>query len=95
MHEKKPFGHAHSVSEAVATIKDWVTVDTFCTQFTNIPKKTIRWQLTLRHSNGLEPYVQVIGKQRYISIRGYAEWLKHQSRGPGIPAGQSREVNNA
>ena len=67
------------ISEAASVIKDWVTVEEFCAEFPNIPKKTIKWQLTSRSNNGLEPYVQVIGKQRYISIRGYAIWLKQHA----------------
>lgn len=65
-----------SIDEAAASIQDWVIIDAFCNQFPNIPEKTIRWQLTSRSTNGLEPYVQIIGKQRYISIRGYAIWLQ-------------------
>lgn len=69
----------HSLSEAIASIQDWVTVEQFCALFPNIPEKTIRWQLTTRHRNGLCPHVQVIGKQRYISIKGYATWIKEST----------------
>jgi hypothetical protein len=70
---------AQNLSEAIAVIKDWVTVDEFCSLFPNIPEKTIRWQLTTRQRNGLYRYVQVIGKQRYISIQGYANWLQENA----------------
>lgn len=73
---------SQSLSMAIATIKNWVTVEEFCTLFPNIPEKTLRWQLTTRQSNGLYPYVQVIGKKRYISIQGYATWLKENA---GVP----------
>lgn len=63
------------VSKASAAILDWVTVEEFCQRFPNFPEKTIRWQLTSRAHNGLAPYVQLIGKTRYISITGYATWL--------------------
>ncbi|MEH6616520.1 MAG: hypothetical protein V7699_01630 [Porticoccus sp.] len=66
-------------SEAVASINDWVPINKFCDLFPHIPEKTIRWQLTSRSTNGLEPYVQVIGKQRYISIKGYALWLEQHA----------------
>lgn len=69
----------HRLSEAVATIKDWVTIEEFCSLFPNIPAKTIRWQLTTRQTNGLHPYVQVIGKRRYVSIQGYATWLNENA----------------
>lgn len=62
-------------SNAAATIDDWITLDAFSKRFPNIPEKTIRWQLTSRHQNGLSPYIQIIGKQRYISVQGYATWL--------------------
>jgi len=65
----------HSIAEAASTIKDWVTVEEFCTRFPNIPEKTIRWQLTCRHNNGLGIHVRLIGKRRFISIHGYASWL--------------------
>ena len=68
-------------SEAVSVIKDWVTVETFCKLFPNIPERTLRWQLTRRETNGLHPYVQVIGRRRYISIQGYAYWLKDNAGG--------------
>lgn len=68
-----------AISKAAAFIQDWVTVESFCEQFPNIPKKTLKWQLTTRQQNGLEPHVQVIGKQRYISIKGYAAWLAQQA----------------
>ena len=64
-----------SHSHAVSSIKDWVTVEEFCSLFPNIPEKTIKWQLTTRQQNGLNPHVQVLGKRRYISIQGYAAWL--------------------
>ena len=70
--------HQNSAIEAAATINDWVTIDAFCGLFPNIPKKTLRWQLTSRQRNGLDPHIQIIGKQRYISIRGYAKWLDYQ-----------------
>lgn len=66
---------SQTTEEAISFIKDWVTVEEFCELFPNIPEKTIKWQLTARQQNGLEPYVQVIGKRRYISIQGYAAWL--------------------
>jgi hypothetical protein len=69
-----------SIDEAAASIQDWITVDDFCQQFSNIPKKTLKWQLTTRDRNGLSPHVQVIGKRRYISIKGYASWLKENAR---------------
>jgi len=65
-----------AIEEAIAFIRDWVTVDEFCDTFSNIPEKTLRWQLTTRDQNGLSQYVQVIGKRRYISIQGYATWLR-------------------
>jgi hypothetical protein len=68
--------YSTSIEEAIDTINDWVTVEEFCTLFPNIPEKTIRWQLTSRQGNGLNPCVQLIGKQRYVSIQGYAAWLK-------------------
>ena len=61
---------------AASVIRDWVTVDEFCEIFPNIPEKTLRWQLTNRTKNGLHPFVQVIGRRRYISIKGYATWLE-------------------
>ncbi len=63
------------VDDAIAAINDWATTEQFCHLFPNIPEKTIRWQLTRRHNNGLHEHVRMIGKQRYISISGYAEWL--------------------
>ena len=66
----------YSYIDAASTIQDWVTAEEFCTLFPNIPKKTIKWQLTTRKSNGLGRYVQIIGKQRYLSIQGYAAWLE-------------------
>lgn len=62
-----------------ATIKDWVTVEQFCSAFPNIPEATLRWQLTTRDRNGLAPHVKVIGKQRFISVSGYASWLSGNS----------------
>ncbi|WP_372877050.1 hypothetical protein [Spongiibacter marinus] len=56
-------------------INDWLTVESFCERFPNIPEPTLRWQLTTRKRNGLEPHVRVIGKKRYISVSGYAAWL--------------------
>ncbi len=70
--------YSTSIEEAIDTINDWVTVEEFCTLFPSIPEKTIRWQLTSRQGNGLNPYVQLIGKQRYVSIQGYAAWLKSE-----------------
>ena len=32
---------ANQIPEAVSVIKDWVTVEEFCSEFTNIPEKTI------------------------------------------------------
>ena len=61
--------------DAVTTIKDWIPVEEFCARFPNIPEKTIRWQLTCRHNNGLGIHVRLIGKRRFISIHGYASWL--------------------
>lgn len=75
-----------SSTKAITAIKDWVTVEKFCTEFTNIPEKTIKWQLTMRDRNGLSPHVQVIGKRRYISIQGYAEWLEQRGRCPSKPS---------
>ncbi|WP_123182517.1 hypothetical protein [Zhongshania marina] len=60
-------------------IKDWRTIEQFCAEFTNIPEPTLRWQLTQRHRNGLAPHVRMIGKQRFISISGYAGWLAQPS----------------
>ncbi len=80
MHQPAPSHTPSDISEAAASISDWVTVATFCKLFPNIPEKTIRWQLTNRHLNGLSLHVQVIGKQRYISIKGYAAWLSAQDR---------------
>jgi hypothetical protein len=73
--ETKP-SNFNSTAEAVTFINDWVTVEEFCNTFPNIPEKTLRWQLTTRDRNGLSQYVQVIGKRRYISIQGYAAWLR-------------------
>lgn len=73
--QKPPSLHDASV-EAGAVIEDWVTAEVFCERFPNIPEKTVRWQLTTRHRNGLNQYVQVIGKKRFISIKGYAKWLQ-------------------
>lgn len=81
--QKAPHRHTN-LSEAVSLISDWVTASAFCRQFPNIPEKTLRWQLTNRHQNGLAPYVQVIGKQRFVSIRGYAKWLAGQA-GTDVP----------
>ena len=64
-----------SVSEASAVILDWVDADTFHEKFPHIQLKSLKWQLDKRFENGLAPYVQVIGKKRYISITGYAQWL--------------------
>ncbi|MEX1669083.1 hypothetical protein AB4876_09165 [Zhongshania guokunii] len=64
---------------AAATIKDWVTINQFCVEFPNIPEPTVRWQLTTRKTNGLAPHVKVLGKQRFISILGYAAWLSASS----------------
>jgi hypothetical protein len=58
------------------SIKDWVTIEQFCSLFPNISEPTVRWQLTSRNRNGLAPHVKVIGKQRYISVTGYANWLQ-------------------
>jgi hypothetical protein len=76
-HNEPP--QTQSTEEAISFIKDWATVEEFCELFPNIPEKTLRWQLTTREQNGLSPYVQVIGKKRYISIRGYATWLRENS----------------
>jgi len=65
-----------SVTAAITQINDWQTVTRFCELCPDIPEKTIRWQLTQRHQNGLAPHVRLIGKQRYISITGYASWLQ-------------------
>lgn len=64
-----------SVNEALSQINDWQPVARFCELCPDIPEQTIKWQLTQRHTNGLAPYVRVIGKQRFISITGYAQWL--------------------
>ena len=63
-------------SDALNKINDWQPVSRFCELCPEIPEKTIRWQLTQRHRNGLAPHVKVIGKQRYISVSGYAAWLQ-------------------
>ena len=63
------------VEKASSQILDWQPVEAFKDLFPNIPEKTIRWQLTSRHTNGLAPNVQLIGKQLYISVNGYSEWL--------------------
>ena len=68
-----------SIEEAVALIQDWAPVGKFCSLFPSIPEPTLRWQLTNRSKNGLEPHVQVIGKQLFISIKGYASWLNRYS----------------
>jgi hypothetical protein len=62
-----------------ATIKDWVTINQFCVEFPNIPEPTVRWQLTTRNTNGLAQHVKVLGKQRFISVSGYAAWLSARS----------------
>ena len=67
------------IEAAASVIRDWVTIDDFCEEFSNIPEKTLRWQLTNRMRNGLHPHVQVIGKRRYISIKGYAKWLENNA----------------
>lgn len=64
-------------SQASANILDWQPVESFQELFPNIPKKTIKWQLTNRSQNGLSPHVQVIGKRLYISISGYSKWLNN------------------
>jgi len=64
-----------NVEHAVACINDYQPTNRFCELFPQIPEKTIKWQLTQRHNNGLAPHVRLIGKQRYISITGYAQWL--------------------
>jgi len=75
----KPSEH-EAILEAASVIEDWVPPEMFCKRFPNIPEKTLNWQLTSRHRNGLGKYVQVIGKKRFISIRGYARWLKENQR---------------
>jgi len=62
-------------SQQTANILDWQSVESFLKLFPNIPEKTIRWQLSNRHANGLAPHIQKIGKQLYISISGYSSWL--------------------
>jgi hypothetical protein len=79
MNNTTTHSHDTSVTEATASINDWVPVPRFCELFPHIPEKTIRWQLTKRHANGLAPHVLLMGKRRYISITGYAQWL---SEGP-------------
>jgi len=64
-----------STEDASASIKNWVVPETFCKLHPNIPEKTLNWQLTKRHRNGLDKHVQIIGKKRFISIKGYAAWL--------------------
>lgn len=81
MNQSKPILQELSASEATASINDWVPIDKFCELFPHIPEKTIRWQLTKRHTNSLAPHVLVIGKRRYISITGYAQWLKEGHQG--------------
>ncbi len=76
MPELRRTDYSPSIEEAIDTINDWVPVEEFCALFPNIPEKTIKWQLTSRQRNGLSQYVQLIGKQRYVSIQGYAIWLK-------------------
>lgn len=85
MHNQEPISQQANIQEAAAAIEDWVTAEVFCKRFPNIPEKTVRWQLTTRHRNGLERYVQVIGKKRFISIRGYARWLE-ESHGQEVTA---------
>lgn len=75
MRNQKPLSQHDGIVEAGAAIEDWVTAEVFCERFPNIPEKTVRWQLTTRHRNGLAQHVQVIGKKRFISIKGYAQWL--------------------
>jgi len=70
-----------SSSDASAEIDDWLPLKAFCKKFHHIPEKTLKWQLTSRYRNGLSPYVQLIGKTRYISITGYARWLKEKTGG--------------
>lgn len=69
------------LQQAEQLINDYQPVPEFCERFPHIPKKTILWQLTQRHKNGLAPHVRLIGKQRYISISGYAEWLANGAQG--------------
>ena len=78
--------HHDSLKNAISAIEDWVATEKFCERFPNIPEKTLRWQLTSRHRNGLAQHVQVIGKKRFISIRGYAHWLEEN---------QGQEMSNA
>ncbi len=62
-------------------INDYLPVPIFCERFQHIPQKTVQWQLTQRRKNGLAPHVRIIGKQRYISISGYADWLANSVEG--------------
>jgi hypothetical protein len=80
MHNDHTPNQEDTLQAAVANIQDWVTATEFCQKFPNIPEKTLNWQLTCRHKNGLAPYVQVIGKQRFISMQGYAKWLQRNVR---------------
>jgi len=65
----------YPATKAESTIRDWVTVEQFCSLLPNIPEKAVKWQLTCRHKNGLGTHIRLIGKQRFISISGYASWL--------------------
>ena len=65
-----------ALTQAIATIEDLVPTETFCRKFPNIPENTLKWQQTCRHKNGLAEHVKIIGKRRFISIRGYARWLE-------------------
>jgi len=56
-------------------IEDWIPESEFLARYPHIAAPTLRWQLTNRRNNGLAPHVQLIGRRRYISLKGYGLWL--------------------
>ena len=64
------------MSKSHDIIDNWIPENEFIKRFSHIPAHTLNWQLNQRRYNGLDRAVKLIGRQRYISVERYAQWLE-------------------
>ena len=64
------------------SLSDWVPSSAFPDLYPQFPNKTINYLLRERDLNGLSEAnaVRVIGRQRFIHVQRFAEWIENSCR---------------
>ena len=64
-----------SSEDTIPSIDDWQPLPVFLEKHPQFSEQQLRWLLFHRKTNGLDQYVQKIGKPLYINVPGFTRWI--------------------